>query len=174
MPIVICNAGPLMALGKLNRLELLTDLYNEIQIPQAVYKEVVTAGLARGAPDAQVVRLFCSQRQLPVVSVSETTMMDYTPQVILDPGETEVLALAQSVMNPFLLMDDEVARAEARRLKIQVRGTLGVLVQAHRSCILTFKQIKLLIEEIATRPDIWIAARLCEQVLVNIQKNDKG
>ena len=30
MPIVLCNAGPLMALGKLNRLDLLAALYEEV------------------------------------------------------------------------------------------------------------------------------------------------
>ncbi|MCP4604561.1 MAG: hypothetical protein GY847_29235 [Proteobacteria bacterium] len=33
MSIVICNSGPLMALGKLNRLDLLAELYDKIQIP---------------------------------------------------------------------------------------------------------------------------------------------
>jgi hypothetical protein len=31
MPTVLCNAGPLMALGKLNRLDLLADLYGHVQ-----------------------------------------------------------------------------------------------------------------------------------------------
>jgi DNA-directed RNA polymerase specialized sigma24 family protein len=30
---VLSNAGPLIALGKLNRLDLLADLYGEVQIP---------------------------------------------------------------------------------------------------------------------------------------------
>jgi hypothetical protein len=34
MPIVLCNAGPLMALGKLNRLDFLARLYGEVQIPR--------------------------------------------------------------------------------------------------------------------------------------------
>ncbi len=49
MPIVLANAGPLIALGKLNRLDLLADLYHDIQITPVVYDEVVTQGLARGA-----------------------------------------------------------------------------------------------------------------------------
>jgi len=168
VPTIICNAGPLIALGKLNRLELLTDLYHSIQIPQAVYKEVVIAGLARGAPDAQVVRRFCAQRQLPVVPVSEAILNQYTPWVILDPGETEVLALAKSMVNPLVLIDDETARTEARRLKLPLRGTLGILVQAYREGLLAYPHVELLIQEIAARPDIWIAARLCEQVLASI------
>jgi predicted nucleic acid-binding protein len=42
MMVVVCNAGPLIALGKLNRLELLAELYGQVQIPRAVYDEAVT------------------------------------------------------------------------------------------------------------------------------------
>ena len=69
MPIVLCNAGPLMALGKLNRLDLLASLYGEVQIPHAVYDEVVTQGLVRGAPDALTVRLFWQRQGWPIVNV---------------------------------------------------------------------------------------------------------
>jgi predicted nucleic acid-binding protein len=55
----------------------------------------------------------------------------YTPPVVLDPGETEVLALAQSLADPLVLLDDKVARAEARRLKLRLCGTLGILVRAY-------------------------------------------
>ena len=130
--IVLCNAGPLIALGKLNRLDLLTDLYEEVQIPRAVYDEVVTQGLARGAPDALTVRLFWRHQRWPIVDVPDAVLSAYTPPVVLDPGETEVLALAQTLADPLVLLDDEVARAEARRLKLRVRGTLGILVHAYR------------------------------------------
>ena len=49
MPIVVSNAGPLIALAKLNRLDLLAELYGEVQIPRAVYNETVTQGLTYGA-----------------------------------------------------------------------------------------------------------------------------
>jgi len=39
-----------MALGKLNRLHLLLDLYETVHIPRAVYREVIVAGTALGAP----------------------------------------------------------------------------------------------------------------------------
>ena len=46
MPIVLCNAGPLITLGKLNQLALLADLYGKVRITRAVYEKVVTRGLA--------------------------------------------------------------------------------------------------------------------------------
>lgn len=32
MTTVLCNAGPLIALGKLNRLELMAELYGQVQV----------------------------------------------------------------------------------------------------------------------------------------------
>jgi predicted nucleic acid-binding protein len=170
MPVVLCDAGPLMTLGKLNRLDLLASLFGEVQIPRAVYDEVVTQGLARGAADASTVRLFWQRQQWAIVDVPETMLSAYVPPVILDPGELEVLALAQSLADPLVLLDDEVARAEARRLKLRLCGTLGILVRACRQGFLSFDQAELLIREIAARPDIWIAVRLCEQVLASMHR----
>ena len=161
-----------MALGKLNRLDLLVDLYGEVRIPRAVYDEVVTKGLAHGAPDALTVRLFWERQKWPVVDVPTSAMSSYTPSVTLGPGETEVLALAQTLADPLVLLDDEVARAEARRLKLRLRGTLGILVHAYRQGLLPFDRVELLVREIAARPDIWIGTRLCEQVLASLRKSD--
>jgi predicted nucleic acid-binding protein len=168
MAAVLCNASPLMALGKLNRLDLLAGLFDEVRLPRAVYDEVVTQGLSRGAPDALIVRLFWQRQQWPIVDVPQALLTAYAPPVVLDPGETEVLALAQSLGDPLVLLDDEIARAEARRLNLRLCGTLGILVRAHRGGLISLDQAELLIREIAARPDIWIAARLCEQVLVSL------
>jgi predicted nucleic acid-binding protein len=167
---VVTNADPLIALGKLNRLDLLAGLFGEVQAPSTVYEEVVTQGLARGASDARVVQLFWQQQHWPIVDVPETTMAAYSPSVILDPGEVEVLALAQSLPGALVLLDDEVARAEARRLNLRVRGTLGILVQSYRQNLLSLAQVELLLHEIAARPDIWIAAKLCGQVLASLRR----
>ena len=168
-PVVLCNAGPLITLGKLNRLELLVELYGEVQIPHRVYEEVVTSGLAKGASDAVTVRLFWQRQKWPVVDVPPSVLDSYTPSVILDAGERAVLALAQTIMNPLVLLDDEIARSEARRLNLPLRGTLGILVQAYREQILTLAQTELLIREISARRDIWISEKLCEQVLSTMQ-----
>jgi len=169
-PTILSNAGPLIALGKLNRLVLLADLYGQVQIPRAVYAEVVTEGLARGAPEALTVRLFWESQNWPVVDVPNTALDSYVPSVTLDPGETEVLALAQTLSNALVLLDDEVARTEARRLRLRVRGTVGVLAQAYRQGHLSYAQVDLLLQEIALRPDIWISAELCQRVFDSLPK----
>ena len=76
-PVVLCNAGPLITLGKLNRLELLVELYGEVQIPHSVYHEVVTSGLAKGASDAVTVRLFWQRQKWPLVDVPQAVLDSY-------------------------------------------------------------------------------------------------
>jgi uncharacterized protein len=172
MSTVLANSGPLIVLGKLNRLDILAELYEVVETTRAVYNEVVTQGQARGMPDALAVRLFLQRQGWPVVDVLQTVLGAYVPPVALDPGETELLALAQTLNDPLVLLDDEVARSEARRLKLRVRGTLGVLAQAYRKGLLSLPQVELLVNEIAARPDIWIAARLCKQVLASLGRPD--
>jgi predicted nucleic acid-binding protein len=111
------------------------------------------------------VRLFLEQQVWPIVEVPPDILGAYSPPVVLGPGETHVLALAQTFDDPLVLLDDEIARAEARRLNLRVRGTLGVLVEAYRHQLLMLAQVEILILEMAVRPDIWISTRLCEQVL---------
>ena len=169
-PDVLCNAGLLITLGKLNRLEVLAELYGEVRIPRAVYDEVVTSGLAKGASDAMTVRLFWKRRKWPIVNVPPTVLASYKPSVILDAGERAVLALARTMSYPLVLLDDEVARIEARRLGLQIRGTLGILVKACHEKILTLVQTELLMHEISARRDIWISSKLCKQVLSELRE----
>ncbi len=171
MSVVLCNAGPLMALGKLDRLELLAGLYGEVRMTQSVYEEVVTQGLARGAADALAVRVHWQRRGWPVVSVPSAVLNAYRPPVTLHAGELELLALARTLPASQVLLDDEVARAEARRLKLPMRGTLGVLVQARRAGLLGRAETELLLRGIADRPDIWISAKLCDQVVASLDQN---
>ena len=168
-PVVLCNAGPLIALGKLNRLELLADLYPQVCLPQVVYHEVVIQGLVRGATEASIVRLFWEQQRWPVITVSEAILSGYTPPIILGSGERAVLALAQTFPQPLVLLDDEAARAEARRLNLSVCGTVGIVVVAYRQHRITFARAEFFLREIAARPDIWISARLCQQVLAGLR-----
>lgn len=162
---VVTNAGPLIALAKLNQLHLLAELYTEVIVPDVVYTEVVTQGLARGEPNALVVRLFWNQRKWPIAEAADAILSNYQSNAILDSGESAVLALGLATPGCLLLLDDAVARAEANRLGLAVKGTLGVLAEAYRRRKLQQAQLELLFEEIGARPDIWISASLCRQVL---------
>lgn len=172
MRIVLVDAGPLIALGKLNRLPLLVELYKVVHVPRAVYQEAVIAGSVQDAPDSANIRLFLEHHKLPVPDVSEPLLQRYDSAPTLGMGERHLLALAQSLPGAeiLVLIDDEMAREEARRLGLQVKGTLGVLVEAFRTGLLSFDETELLLLEIAARPDVWISEKLCHQIIEQLKQ----
>ena len=90
---VVTNAGPLIALGKLNRLQLLADLYGVVRMPGDVYDEVVRQGLTRGEPDAAVVRRFWHRQKWPVDTVSAATLDALSVEAQLGRGQAPSLLL---------------------------------------------------------------------------------
>ncbi len=162
-PVVICDTGPLLVLGKLNRLELLPQLYSNLKIPQVVYQEAVEKGEHKGSPDAVTIRLFL--QAYPEYLTQTPLNTDYRPEATLGAGEIAVLTLGQQLPYALLLLDDEAAREEARRLGLSARGSLGILAQAYRHHLLSLAQVERMIHIIISRPDIWIAEKLCHQVL---------
>lgn len=58
----------------------------------------------------------------------------------LGPGERAAIPLAVAIHADRLLMDDLAGRAEARRRRLHVTGTLGVLIDAHWSGLLDFER----------------------------------
>jgi len=75
-----------------------------------------------------------------------------------------------------VLVYDEDARTQARRRGPPVRGTIGIVVEAHRRALLKLPEIELLLNELSARPDIRISAKLCAQILkvTLIRLNGKG
>ena len=112
MPTVLCDSGPLIALAKLNRLQLLIDLWGTVSITETVFQEAVLFGQAHGAPDALTIRLFWQQCRLPVVTVPDSLLAAYHPAVSLDPGEHATLAYARTLSDVLVLVDDEDARPD--------------------------------------------------------------
>jgi len=106
-----------MAFGKLNRLDLLTGVYPQAQIPEAVYHEVVTRGTLRNEPDALTIRLFLRRSQWSVIAVADELLAQIHTLMSLGRGELAVLALGRTTPGSLILLDDALARREARRLK---------------------------------------------------------
>lgn len=159
---VVTNAGPLMALAKLNALHILKQLYGHVNFPRSVYEETVVTGIRRGYSDADTLRVFLTQHAW------EPSDIKNIPQDVavtfLDRGEKEAIALALSY-NALLLMDEEHGREIARQKHITVKGTLGILVEAYQKQIITEDQLRLYVEQIRKRHDIWISPTLCSHVL---------
>lgn len=162
---VVANAGPLMALAKLNLLHLLKQLYGQVWLAKSVYEEVVIGGMRRGFEDARTLQRFLSQEGWEPSEVGQVP--DDIVSSYLDRGEQESIALALA-LDGLLLIDEERGRNVARRHRVKVRGTLGVLVQAYRAGLVTADQLRFYFGQIEERTDIWISSTLCRRLLQEV------
>ena len=168
---IVSNSGPVMSLAKLGLLDLLYNLYGQICIPSAVHYEVVAHGLDSGYPDAYHVRSAILRDHIAVIDMSDGELADNISNLPLDVGEKQALYLAVRDKFDLILLDDFIAREEAKKLGLFVKGTLGVIIQAYREGYINLVKVEEIIQTIIARNDIWISNELCFEVLDELKKS---
>ncbi len=123
---VVSDSGPLIHLSQIGRLYLLKEFFGEVLIPPAVYREVVIEG--RGRPGSREVK---EAQWIRVVEIRDKRLKNIL-QLVLDEGESEAIVLALETNANLVLLDDREARIQAKKLRLHVAGTLGILLRAKR------------------------------------------
>lgn len=125
--IIVADAGPLIALAKIEQLTLLSTLFAEVHIPAYVLQEAAGNILM---PGAAAVRAFADAH----ATIHDDSVDPVVQRlcVEIDAGEAQAIALAQS-LRCGVLMDDLLGRGVAKRLGLPVIGVLGVLLQGKRA-----------------------------------------
>ncbi len=111
----IADTSALIALEKINLLDLLCKIYSKIILPEAVINEFGTPSIGCYSVEkikSPLVRLLVSDLNL-------------------GKGESEVLALA-SETGLRIIIDDLKARKVAEKLGLNVTGTIGILLKAEK------------------------------------------
>lgn len=122
--VVIADAGPLIALGRLNRLDLLPLLFAEVLVTTTVLKECLVR------PDLNDEGRIAAALEAGLLKACEDP--DLTHESPLDPGESTAIARALEI-GAGLIMDDRAGVTHARAVGLKVIGTLGILVLAKRA-----------------------------------------
>jgi predicted nucleic acid-binding protein len=117
--IVVADTTPLRYLVAIDREHLLPALYGRVLIPPAVAEELNHESTPKVVRDWLASRPSWLEIRRPVHSLA--------PEVDLDRGEREAIALAEEVSADLLLVDDWDARQEAERRHLRAVGTLRVL-----------------------------------------------
>ncbi len=116
--IVISNASPLIALARIQRLDLLRAIFRSVLIPPAVAREIKPS--IPDVPDWLHVHV---PTRLPPAPVLRRRLGD---------GEREAIALAIELEATQIILDDLPARRLAEASGLNVIGTLGLLLGAKR------------------------------------------
>ena len=122
----VADAGPLIALGRIERLPLLHELFGLGLIPPAVHRETAVGSGRAGA--AAVGRALDAGwlRVVPLADEARAARFVH----LVDAGEAEAIALCLTTDARFLLIDDARGRRVARSVDISVLGVPGVLLVA--------------------------------------------
>jgi predicted nucleic acid-binding protein len=122
--VIVCpNTSPLIVLARIDRLDLLGDL-RQVSLTLAVLGEIHDK---RDEVARRVDGLLA--QGVTVVEPAESDRID--PGRALGPGERSVLSHALVSGTPVVcVLDDQAARAEARRLGLRFTGTLGLVLRA--------------------------------------------
>ncbi|MHA2295044.1 MAG: hypothetical protein ACXAEU_10755 [Candidatus Hodarchaeales archaeon] len=128
MIIAVSNTGPLIHIALIDQLELLFKIFDVIYIPGAVYKEAIEDGLQGGHPDAILLE---KEVKIGRIIVKEVTLGQNVEIITnnLHEGEVEAIELALSTPGRTILLDDEEARVYARKMKLRVMGTVGIIIE---------------------------------------------
>lgn len=122
--IVVSNAGPLIALARIERLDVLPALYKEIVVPSAVHQEVL-------GTERKGFSVLKTANWLRVEAVSARTAVTLLRER-LDAGESETIVLALNLKADLVLMDEARGRRIAAARGLTLTGTLGTLLLAKR------------------------------------------
>jgi predicted nucleic acid-binding protein len=151
--IIVSNTGPLLHLYEAGCLHVL-DLSGEIHTP-----ETVVAELSFLLPDFK----FPGWIQIDPLEGSYQQLANSWQQAgILDPGEAEALCLAQQLKTNWFLTDDASARILAVTLKIEVHGSLGVILWAAASGYFKYVEATEYMEKLAGS-SLWISPRIISE-----------
>jgi uncharacterized protein len=133
LPVIVADAGPLIALAKLQLLELLPQIFARLVIPQTVLAEATVEGQL----GADAVKQFVFQQGsfIEVVPSVQSELMEAL-SVTLGRGEVQAIHYASERGCPVFL-DERRARTLALKHGVQVLGMGGFLLQC--------KQLKLIV-----------------------------
>jgi uncharacterized protein len=115
---VVSDSTCLIGLERVGELEILPALFDSVMIPPEVERE------------------FGGKFDWLKVENLTNNLLVAALQMVVDAGEAEALALA-SEKNCLLISDDKQARTAAKRLGVNVIGTVGILIRAKQNGIIS-------------------------------------
>lgn len=150
------DTSVLIALGKLGYLRLVKKLFNKLVIAESVFEE---------AKDSEVFGQVNELINDGFARVVRSTRCELLSMLALNlgKGEAETIALALEMEADVAMLDDLKARRLARRFKVKIVGTLGV-IKALTDAELVKENPESLCERLIEQ-GFWIDRELCVKVL---------
>ncbi len=135
--IVVSDTTPLISLMKIGQLELVNRLFGEIQIPDAVFDELVSN--PKYLSESKQIKECDYIHKVSVEDMKAVELLRRSTG--LDAGESEAIILSDMIGADLLLMDEVKGRQVAKQMGIQLMGTVGFLLAANKEGYLSKEEI---------------------------------
>ena len=130
---VISDSTALIILFDLDRIELLENLFDVVYVPPIVLEEISVRNPVK-LPSFMKVK-----------TLNDDTLV-LTLEKLLDPGESEAIALAKQ-MGLAISIDEKKGRKIAKSLELRVIGLLGVVYLNVKKGFLTKDEAKVFLDD---------------------------
>ena len=147
---VVANATPLIHLSRAGYLNLLQRCFIEIEIPKAVYHEVVTKGKERRRADTPIVEKAISEGWIKVVNLDEDCLRFVENLLRIEKiglGEAQAIALALKMQAP-LITDDKVVHRFASMYRVETLWTTTLILNSVNTRLLGKEEGKQVLREL--------------------------
>jgi uncharacterized protein len=156
MSVIVCNAGPLIALAGVSSVALLHHLFGEVHVAEEVKDEVEAGGRSGIGKD-----LFHEHSWLLVTRLAAP--VNPTLASLLDPGEAATITLAHDLNASLVLLDEAKGRKIAGDVyHLPVIGTGRILVEAKKRALIP--TVTPLLDQMRTN-GYWINTTVYSQIL---------
>lgn len=168
MDLVISDSSVLIHLSRIDRLDLLRELFSVITIPPAVWHEVVEEG--RGRTGASNVEKAREEDWIKIVPPQNELLLRLLMRN-LDFGEAEAIVLALERHASILLVDETDARQLAKLYNLRLAGTIGVLLRAYQERMI--ESFKAELDKLIAKGGFYISPELYKKVLTSYNHHKK-
>ena len=129
MSSVIADAGPLIGLARIGRLNLLRKLFGTIAIPPQVFHELE---LSSDRPGTKAILEAIDSGWIKLEKIKNPNKLSRL-HLLVDAGEADAILLALEQDARMLIIDDKKGRKTAKNIGLPIVGTGGILIAAKRA-----------------------------------------
>jgi len=120
--IAVFNSSPLIFLSKLNVFDQSLKLFSKVTVPSYVQKEI----FKKEDIASENLKALIKSNNVIIVKAKNLRMREALCRK-LGRGESEAIVAAIENLADLVVLDDHVARLEAARMGLNVKGTLGII-----------------------------------------------
>ena len=153
--VVVSDTSPLLNLSLIDRLGLLEDQFNGLQVPIAVWDEIQRGEKGKSSLEDLREKGFLELVEADKDGLFKELMSD------LDLGESAAIRYPIGKEADLILLDEREGRKRAKRHGLNSTGVIGILLRANEKKDIDMKEELDSLEEAG----FWISEDLCQKIL---------